>query len=398
MRSPSMPEPGRPLRMARRSVGVFFFLNGAMTAALSARLPALRERLALSPEHLGLALLGCTLGGLLALIGAARLAGRFGSKPITILAAICMLCAFFALACAPTFLSLTLALFCFGAGSGALDIATNIQGTEIERGYARPLLNSFYACFSVGTLVSGILGSGLAAYNVSPLLHFLVLALVSASGSGLSARFLLARQPEAPLAEVQTPAGRATRFSGQLILLGVLAFCALLCVGAMFDWSAVYLAGTLHTGEGLAGMGFTVFLACMALGRAVGDTLVLRFGSVVLVRGACLLAALGLVLTLVWNWPPAALCGLGLVGLGLSIPFPMALRAAARLPGRSTESTLAIVSTWGYGGILVGPAAIGFLASRVGLRLALTLLVFLCLLAALCAPGVYTAGENEDEH
>lgn len=53
-------------------------------------------------------------------------------------------------------------------GSGALDITMNIQGTEVERGYSRPILNTFHACFSVGSLVSALLVSTLAALNVSP--------------------------------------------------------------------------------------------------------------------------------------------------------------------------------------------------------------------------------------
>src|SRR5258708_27658394 len=93
----------RHLRTARMAVGVFFFLNGVMTAALSTRLPALQTKLALPPDQLGLALLGCTIGGLAATTIAARLSRRFGSKMITIIAAICMGVALLLIACAPTF-------------------------------------------------------------------------------------------------------------------------------------------------------------------------------------------------------------------------------------------------------------------------------------------------------
>jgi MFS family permease len=90
----------------------------------------------------------------------------------------------------------------------------------------------------------------------------------------------------------------------------------------------------------------------------------------------------------VFAWTPVAIAGLGLVGLGLSVPFPLALRAAGLLSQGETESALAAVTIWGNAGLLVGPTALGFLASRAGLRLAFALIVFLCLLAALCASGV----------
>lgn len=376
---------------------MFFFLNGVMTAALSTRLPALQMKLDLPPDRLGLALLGCTIGGLVATNIAARLSRRFGSKMITIIAATCMGAALLSIALAPSFPVLILALVFFGAGSGALDLAMNIQGADVERGYGRPILNSFYACFSVGSLVSALLGSALAAFNMSPVFHFLAIALSAGVGIGWGAHFLIPRQPEPAVSEGRRPSVRALHFSRPLILLGVIAFCALLSVGAMFDWSAVYLSDVLHTGGGLAAAGFAAFLCCMALGRGVGDSLVARFGSVAVVRGACFLATLGLALALVFAWTPAALCGLSLVGLGLSVPFPLALRAAGRLSQQETESILATVTTWGYGGMLAGPPVIGFVASRVGLRLALTLIVLLCLLAAFCAPGTRETRGNEKE-
>lgn len=190
---------------------------------------------------------------------------------------------------------------------------------------------------------------------------------------------------------------RSFQFSSPLLLLGVMAFCSLLSIGALFDWSAVYLSGTLHTGVGLAAAGFTAFLACMAIGRSAGDVLATRFGATVLVRIACLLAASGLALALVFAWVPAALFGLCLVGIGLSVPLPLVLSAAARLAKGDKGSTLATVTTWGYFGMIVGPSMIGFIADRLGMRLALAPIVLLCIAAALCASVTGTAAVKEDE-
>src|SRR5579884_3308409 len=142
----------RRFRMARIAVGVFFFLNGVMTAALSTRLPAVQTKLSLPPGPLGLALFGCTIGGLVAMNIAARLSRRFGSKIITIIATLCMGIALLPVALAPDFPMLVLALVFSGIGSGAMDIAINIQGAEVEQCYGRPIFNSFHACFSVGSL------------------------------------------------------------------------------------------------------------------------------------------------------------------------------------------------------------------------------------------------------
>jgi MFS family permease len=376
----------RHLRMARRAVGGFFFLNGVMTAAFSTRLPALQMKLSLPPDQLGLALLGCTAGGLAATTIAARLSRHFGSKILTIIAAVCMGVGLLSIAYAPTFPLLILTLVFFGVGGGALDIAMNIQGVDVERGYGRPVMNAFHACFSVGSLVGALLGSTLAAFNVSPAVHFLAIALGAGVGVAWSARFLLPPEPVPAVPGEHTQHARALPFSRPLIVLGVIAFCAMLSVGAMFDWSAVYLSGTLHTGAGVAAAGFATFLVCMTLGRSVGDGVAAHLGKARLMRSACSLAALGLTLALLVPWAPVAFFGLGLVGIGLAVPFPLVVSAAGRLSKQERGSAVATVTTWGYCGILAGPPVIGFVAKQVELRLALALVVLLCVLAALCAP------------
>jgi MFS family permease len=364
---------------------------------LSTRMPAIQTKLALSPGQLGLALLGCTISGLIAMNIAGRIYRRFGSNVITTPAAISTGIALLLIAFAPTLPLLILALAFFGAGSGAMDITMNIQGSAVERGYGRPLFNSFHACFSVGSGVSALLGSTLAALNVNPEPHFLAIVVCVCVGIVCSSRFLLPSGPVPNVQKRQAHKALSLRLSRTPMLLGVIAFCTLLSVGAMFDWSALYLSGTLHTEPGLAAAGFTTFLWCMAFGRGVGDSLTTRFGATMLVRSACLLAAIGLTLALAFTWTPVVLFGLGLVGIGLSVPFPLAVSAAGRFTGPDTSSALVMVTTWGYVGILAGPPMIGFIADWGGLRLALAPLVFLCVLAALCVPAMSTADGKEDE-
>ncbi|WP_165423889.1 MFS transporter [Ktedonosporobacter rubrisoli] len=378
----------RRLRLARIAIVVFFFTNGLIAASMSARLPTIQIKLALSPGQLGLALLGCTVGGLLAMNIGGRIARRSGSHSVVTIAAIVMCITLPLLAFAPNLWLLLMALIGLGAGSGAMDVTMNMQAAELERAYGRPILSSFHACFSIGSLLGATLGSLLAALHISPELHFLAVAGVTVMSIIGSSRFLLV---EAERQEDTAQVGRkasSLRFSPTLVMLGLIAFSALLSVGAMFDWSAVYLSDTLHAEPGLAAAGFSTFLVCMTLGRAVGDYLTARLGAAMLVRSACSLAALGLALALLVPWVPLAFLGLGLVGIGLSVPFPLVISAAGRLSKKHGGSILVNITTWGYFGMIAGPAVIGFVADRLGLRLALGLVALLCVMAALCASAV----------
>ena len=385
------------LRLARMAVDIFFFLNGVASATFSARLPAMQMKLALPPGQLGLALLGCTGGGLLAMNIASRVSSRYGSRAITIIAALSTCITLLLVALASTLPIFLLALVLFGAASGAMDVAMNLQGAAIEREYGRSIMNSFHAYFSVGSLAGALLGSMLAALDVKPEPHFFAITVVGCVVFVWSSRFLFSSKEEGIVQKQPAKIALSFQISPTLLLLGVIAFCSLLSVGAMFDWSAVYLSGTLHTGAGLAAAGFTVFLACMAAGRSAGDALTMRFGATILMRIACSLAALGLALALMWTWTPAVLFGLGLVGIGLSVPLPLVSSAAGRLATREGSSALATVTTWGYFGLMAGPSMIGSIADRVGVRLALAPVVVLCVLAALCAPAASATALKKDK-
>src|SRR5690349_21622847 len=132
MVSHSQREETQRLRRTRIAVDILFFLNGVMSATFSTRLPAVQMKLVLPPGQLGLALLGCTCGGLLAMNIAGRVSSRFGSKMILTLAALDMCITLPLIALAPTLPLFFLALVLFGAGGGAMDVTMSLQGTAIE--------------------------------------------------------------------------------------------------------------------------------------------------------------------------------------------------------------------------------------------------------------------------
>jgi hypothetical protein len=68
-----------------------------------------------------------------------------------------------------------------------------------------------------------------------------------------------------------------------------------------------------------------------------------------------------------------ALAGFAAAGLGLANLFPAAI---ARSGLQAGSAGVALTSLLGYSGFLLGPPAIGFLASEFGLRVGLTTLAF----------------------
>lgn len=118
-----------------------------------------------------------------------------------------------------------------------------------------------------------------------------------------------------------------------------------------------------------------------------------RRGSVALpVARACLLLALAAVGVLVLvPSPHLAHAAFGAVGLGVSVGFPLAVSAAARLPGRSSERSVAALTFMALSGFLIGPVVIGWLAETGGLQLGLAALLP-GLVVSLAASGALRAG------
>jgi MFS family permease len=65
---------------------------------------------------------------------------------------------------------------------------------------------------------------------------------------------------------------------GVLLQLGIIGFCSMAAEGAMFDWSGVYFKQIVKAPASLVVLGYASFMVMMALGRFLGDSLILKLG------------------------------------------------------------------------------------------------------------------------
>jgi len=370
-------------RRAYRAVAAAFLIHSTVSGTWAPRLPAIKESLGLSDGELGTALVGLAIG----LLVGTRLAGapvdRFGSRPV-MRAGFPLLAATLVLpGLADSLVTLFLALFVLGLASGALDVAMNAQGIEVERVLGRPILSGLHGLWSVGLGMGAGVAALAAGIDADPLEHFVVVAAVLAVASLVFMRGLLAAHRPAPGEPVEEHV--IVRWTPALVLLGVIAFCSFVAEGAASDWSAVYMTQELGSSEALGAVAFAAFAVTMAIARFAADPLRGRLGNVVLVRGGSLVAAAGLGLGLLVHEPAAAIAGFALLGLGLAPVVPIAFSAAGDLDPRATGRLVGRVATLGYVGSVAGPITIGWLAEATSLRTALVLVVVLALVIAVSA-------------
>jgi len=258
-------------------------------------------------------------------------------------------------------------LFVWGSCVGVIDVAMNTEAVAVQNRIGSRIMSGFHASYSVGGLAGAAVGAGCAWGAVS------VRAQLGAVSIVVLVVGLLAADHFDPISPAINPdpdnrSGKI-RWSRALVALSVMAFASFLAEGAANDWSAVYLHSSLGTSAGFAGLGYTCFAVAMTVGRLCGDRLAERWGPRQLVRISSAAAALGWCGALILDSPAAALAGLMLLGFGLSSVVPNVFSQASRLG--QVGPSIAVVTFCGYGGMLVGPAAIGALAGAVGLPAAL---------------------------
>jgi predicted MFS family arabinose efflux permease len=180
--------------------------------------------------------------------------------------------------------------------------------------------------------------------------------------------------------QAETPGERAhahaivPKLKRKLVVLGCLAFLALIVEGAMYDWTAVYMRDVASASGGVVSAGYAAFSIGMACGRFSGDPVRARFSEGALVLASCVLCLAGLGLALLLPRPGTALAGFLVCGLGMANIIPVMFASAGRAAlstGASASNGLAVTTRLAYMGLLTGPVIVGFIAREAGLRTAL---------------------------
>jgi predicted MFS family arabinose efflux permease len=172
------------VRAARLATRAMFLVCGTVTASWAPQVPLAKARLGIDDGVLGLTLLGLGAGAMVAMPLAGFLASRFSSRVVTALGGLVICLSLPLVILAPDAPLLGLALFLFGAATGSMDVAMNVQATAVEARGAKPVMSSFHGMFSVGGLIGAggaslLLGLGLSPLLVAVVVSGLMLAILA---------------------------------------------------------------------------------------------------------------------------------------------------------------------------------------------------------------------------
>jgi predicted MFS family arabinose efflux permease len=364
---------------ARVGVSIVFAVHGAVTGTFATRVPWLADRIHAGPGALGAALIAVSVGAILAMPLGARLAHQFSSRSTVRVLLLAWCVALLLPAIAPGYAGFVVALLVFGATAGMADVAMNAQGVVVEQRYGRSVMSGLHGLWSAGGLVSSAIGAVAAHANLDARVHFLAATVVLCAIGAFACRWLL---------DIRLPDDGAPAFalpSKEVLLVGLIGFCAVFAEGGSGDWCAVYLRTVTGAEPGLAAAAYTGFALAMTGGRLFGDRVIRRFGAVSTVRVSGVVAVAGAVLVVASRVPGLAMAGFALLGLGVAVVVPLCFAAAGTI-GPNPARAIAGIATIAYGAGLAAPGAIG------GVAAASSLPVSFGIVAALLVVLVFGAG------
>jgi MFS family permease len=278
-----------------------------------------------------------------------------------------------------------------GMSLSVTNVAMNTCVTSLEHQYGINIMSTCHGMFSAGLMFGSIAASILRGMQIEPVLQMTFIAVVITALVMLLRHTILSIHNEKYTEEGEdggTPTGGTplgAKFilpKGALLLMILISLCTNVTEGTMADWTAVYMRDVVQTDDYFIGWGLAGYSMFMALGRFLGDALIPGFGGNAVLRTGGIIAALGIVLAIIFPYTMTSTLGFMLVGAGVSCGAPILYGSAARVPGMAKGAGLATMNTFSMGGFLAGPVLIGFISKSVNLPFAFSIVAVLAIVWA----------------
>jgi len=355
-------------------VATVFAAQGAAVAAVSTTVPAVKERLALSPLTMTVLVVTVALSAGVGSFAGLAVIRRVGQVAAMRAAVVATAAALLLIGWAPSRPVAAVSYGLFGMALGCIDVSANTRAAAVERHYGRSIFASFYAAWSAAGIAAALLTAG-TAHLGWPAEYTL-----TAQAGLVLALALTVRAHELPtdspitVSDLEETHGESVALGRELWVrlapFGLVLLVAYVIDSTVSSWSTLYLHQTLDTALSLAPLAYAAYQVGTVTGRACADHLVRSIGPVAVIRAATLLTAAALGgLAAAPAWPYAVLAA-ACTGLGVSALVPLCLASAGRLRPGATEAVLARMNVFNYAGVLVGGAASGILGSTGHFRLA----------------------------
>ena len=358
---------GKKEQMAARMA---FFISRFAVATWAPMIPAVKDKLQIGADVLGMLLLSIGISAFIFMPLAGMLSRSYGCKKVLRTAIAVMAADLIILSLLGNIWGFLVFLAVFGAAMGCIDVNMNLNAVIVENASKKRMMSGMHALWSVGCFAGAGLFSLLAkaglGITVIAAIHSLIVIVFTVIYSRHFLNFKGAGN-EKPIAVPK----------GIVVFFGVLACITFLGEGAVMDWSGVLLTEVKNTELSLAGVGYAVFSVAMLCMRLLGDKIVAVLGEEKTLVFGSIIGAIGFLSVIFLENFYAIQLGFVLMGLGLANIVPTIYSLTKYQKVMPINAAVTAITSMGYTGVILGPAVLGFVAHGFGITQVFYLLAIL---------------------
>lgn len=350
----------------RAFIGLIFFSIGVSFASWASRIPDIKAHFHLNDAELGSLLILMPISSLISLPFSGWLVSKFNSRKPLIISIFLNACALMLIGNANSIFFLSVGISLFSFTTRTLNLSLNTQGVHLQKQFSKNILGTFHGLWSAGGIVGAALTTLLLNYQIGIQLHLIVVAILVIIACGTAYPSLI--KNDRPATGNKLIIGKPDPY---IFMLGLIAFCAAVCEGGMFDWSGIYFKEVIKTP--IFTYGYLTFMTFMAGFRFLSGTIISKIGMRKNFAFSALSILSGVVLAISLPNFWCGLIGFALIGLGTASVVPMVYALAGKSTKYSAGMALSIITTYTISGMLIGPPIIGYISHALSLRVSFIL-------------------------
>jgi MFS family permease len=356
-----------------------FALHALGMGSIFPRMPDIKAAMGVGESTLGLSLIGLPMGTLAALTFAAPMLERIGFRRALLMILPLVTVAYALAVHVMNPLGFFMMLVPVGLLIGCVEIIVNVEADRVEALIKKRIMNRAHAFWSFGFFGAGLFGASMAQLGVSLQLQLALMVIFSI----ISVTLCLGQFQPSPtrVNEADTDKPKFARPTWPILILVGVTVSAMLMEGAGIDWSAIYMRNIFSSAPFVAGSAVAIVALSQAIARYNADRFVDQYSPSAVARFTLWILAAGIICVFFPVSPLISLVGFGLIGIGTSAIFPLAVSAAAQRTDRSSTINVAALVQIAFTVFLVGPPLLGSVAEHWGIRWAYGIAIPLVLLS-----------------
>lgn len=350
----------------RAFIGLIFFSIGLGFASWASRIPNIKANFQLNDAELGSLLILMPISSLISLPFSGWLVSKFNSRNPLIFSIGLNALSLMLVGSAHSLIVLAIGISLFSFSTRTLNLSINTQGVTLQKQFSKNILGTFHGLWSAGGIAGAALTTILLKYQIGIQLHlFFIGLLVVLAGAAAYPNLI---KNDRPASGNKLIIGKPDPY---IFHLGLIAFCAAVCEGGMFDWSGIYFKEVIRTP--IFTYGYLTFMTFMAGFRFLSGPIIAKIGMLrnYLFSAVAIVAGVSLAILFPTFW--CGLIGFALIGMGTASVVPMTYVLAGKSKKYSPGMALSIITTYTISGMLIGPPLIGYISHALNLRVSFVL-------------------------